>query len=120
MDCNHQTKMSLELIKTTLGEEHFHGHIYGHDLIGMPTENVGKIFEDWQEKMGGIIQEEFEAEEADEGEEADWGRPHARFHYLMEEVGEKMYVSYITGKTRIIQKWVRSFQELPPCCPCPE
>ena len=114
MDCNHQTKMSLELIKTTLGEEHF------AQMIGMPTENVGKIFEDWQEKMGGSVFEEFEAEEADEGEEADWCRPHARFKVLMEEVGDKMYVFYITGKTRKLQRWARSFQELPPCCPCPE
>ena len=33
---------------------------------------------------------------------------------------EKIVVSYITGKTRIIQRWFRSFEELPPCCPCPE
>jgi len=91
--------MSFELLKTTLGEEHF------INLTIIPTENVGEIFEDWLEKMGGIV----------------FGRMEADVLLLfMAEVGEKMYVSYITGKTRILQRWARSFQELPPCCPCPE
>jgi len=27
---------------------------------------------------------------------------------------------YLTIRARKIQRWVRSFEELPPCCPCPE
>ena len=36
------------------------------------------------------------------------------------EVFDKMIVSYITGKARILQRWVRSFEELPMVCPCAE
>lgn len=36
------------------------------------------------------------------------------------EVFDKMIVSYITGKARILQRWVRSFEELPIVCPCAE
>jgi len=36
------------------------------------------------------------------------------------EVFDKMIVSYITGKARILQRWFRSFEELPMACPCPE
>ena len=27
---------------------------------------------------------------------------------------------YLNFRARKIQRWARSFQELPPCCPCPE
>jgi len=27
---------------------------------------------------------------------------------------------YLNNRAKKIQRWLRSFEELPPCCPCPE
>jgi len=47
-------------------------------------------------------------------------RDTAEHDHIECEVFDKMIVSYITGKARILQRWFRSFEELPMACPCPE
>ncbi len=53
-----------------------------------------------------------------------WGEwdddPPDYYTELEAEVLDKMIVSYITGKTRKLQRWWRSLEELPMACPCPE
>jgi len=67
-------------------------------------EVLVSVFEDWEKRAWGGWNDD----------------PPDYYTELEAEVLDKMIVSYITGKTRKIQRWWRSLEELPPCCPCPE
>ena len=82
--------MSLELIKTTM-----------EDILENIELNVQPLYVCVDEWWQG-------------------GRRQRFRHEVCCEVFDKMIVPYITGKTRKIQRWWRSFKELPMACPCPE
>jgi len=88
--------MSFEEIYTMLGEEKWL-YLFNPDRGGA----VGTILEDWLEN---VVDHSFPDEMTDEEEDAICDR----FREIEEAAEQKIVVSYITGKTRIIQKWVRS------------
>ena len=89
--------MSLELIKTTMADTYYEmGYISAGEWIE-EYEVLCDVFYDWKARFGereGLV-----------------------FEFECEDVLDKMIVSYITGKTRKIQRWFRSFEELPMACP---
>jgi len=90
--------MSLELIKTTMADTYYEmGYISAGEWIE-EYEVLCDVFYDWKARFGESEYDQLECE----------------------EVLDKMIVSYITGKTRTLQRWFRSFEELPMACPCPE
>ena len=82
--------MSLELIKTTMED-------ILENIVGDDEHPLYVCVDDW-------FSTRYEEVE----------------HEACCEVLDKMIVSYITGKARILQRWFRSFEELPMACPCDE
>ena len=92
--------MSLELIKTTMADTYYAMEDISTGMWIEEYEVLCDVFYDWKARFGereGLV-----------------------FEFECEDVLDKMIVSYITGKTRKIQRWWRSFKELPMACPCAE
>ena len=108
--------MSLQVIKTTMWEQYYEMNDIRTGEGYEEHEVLFGVFHDWKEGVGESVFEEMCPHFFREQHDSYFDE----YDQVECDVLDKMIVSYITGKTRMIQKWVRSFEELPPCCPCPE
>ena len=106
--------MSLELIKTTMEDTYYEMEDI-RTRGGQEYEVLFDVFHDWQGGVGESVFLEMCPNHIDAHHSY-----FAEYDRFEAEVLDKMIVSYITGKTRTLQRWFRSFEELPMACPCPE
>jgi len=107
--------MSLELIKTTMEDTYYEMEDIRTGEGFEEHEVLFDVFHDWKGGVGESVFLEMCPNHLDARDSY-----FAEYDQLECEVLDKMIVSYITGKTRKLQRWWSSREELPPCCPCPE
>jgi len=107
--------MSLELIKTTMEDTYYEMEDIRTGEGFEEHEVLYDVFYDWKGGVGESVFLEMCPNHRDARDSY-----FAEYDQLECEVLDKMIVSYITGKTRKLQRWWRSLEELPMACPCPE